>query len=301
MRAKILYTVLQVLGKMPSWWHYAWSSVFSYVVQYVIRYRREVVHTQLSKSFPDKDERAIRALERKYYQHLCDLGVEMIMLTSFDRRRLCSHVFVSNLELIEQIHQENNTIFFFLGHYGNWEWFTGLQAMLPCTEFNVLYKQQNGVWNEVMKRARSKFGSVLMEKSSAPKVIIRQRNDKKNRTYIFVADQTPGVAKAELFVDFLNQTTATLTGMDRLAKIRKAAVVYIDIESPKRGKYIVTAKEITRDASLLGDYELATAFMNTLEQTIVRQPELWLWSHKRWKFTPEMVKSAYPDKVIVRK
>ena len=220
------------------------------------------------------------------------------MLAAFGERRFRRHVSIENPELIEELHKENKRIFFLLGHYGNWEWYTGCQLLLPVTEFNVAFVRQKGAWHYVLSKLRSKFGAQLMDKWDAAKIIMHQRNDKSNKTYIMVADQAPGIEGAELFVDFLNQYTAVVTGMDRLAKMLGAAVVYVDVERPKLGNYRLKLVEMTRDASQLHKHQLSKDFMQLLEKTIKRKPELWLWSHKRWKVTPELVKERFPHKDI---
>lgn len=299
MKAKLLFRFLQLFGWLPSWWHYAISWVLSFVLQYIVGYRREVIQSNLRGSFPEISENELKELERAYYRHLCDLMVEIVMLTTFSKRRLKRHVTISNPELMEEIHSENPTIFFLLGHYGNWEWFTGCQELLPMTQFNVIYKPQHGLWNEVMCRARSRFGSQLIEMDDAPAQVFTRRNEKGNQTYIFVADQNPSIEHSVLFVDFLNRPTATITGMERLAKLRRAAAVYIDVERVKRGKYMITLQEMTRDVSKLKRFDLSVDFMHRLEKNILRQPEIWLWSHKRWKVGPEWLAKEYPDKEII--
>lgn len=273
--------------------------MISYILQYIVGYRREVIQSNLRGSFPNKSEEELKKLERAYYRYMSDLGVEIIMLTAFTRRRLGRHVSVSNPELMDAIHAENPTIFFLLGHYGNWEWFTGCQALLPMTQFNVIYKHQNGAWNDVMGLIRSRFGAQLMDMEAAPAQVLQRRNEKSNQTYIFVADQNPSVENSVLFVDFLHRPTATITGMERLARLRRAAAVYVDVERVRRGKYVITLREMTRDVSELSRFDLSVDFMHRLEQSIQRQPEIWLWSHKRWKVGPEWLAYQYPNKEII--
>lgn len=297
-RGHMLYHLLRLLGFLPSWCHYGVSGLVSYILQYVVGYRREVIRRNIVNSFPEKSEKERRKIERRFYRHLCDIGVEIVMLAAFGERRFRRHVSIVNPQLIEELHRENKRIFFLLGHYGNWEWFTGCQILLPMTEFNVTYLRQRGPWHYVLSRLRSKFGTKLMEKGEAAKLIVQERRDPTDKTYIMVADQSPDVVATELFVPFLNQYTAVVTGMDRLAKLLRAAVVYIDVERPKRGHYRLHLVEMTRDAGKLPKHQLSKDFMQMLEATIRRQPELWLWSHKRWKVTPEMVREQYPNKEV---
>lgn len=296
---RILYHFFGVIGKLPSWWHYLWADLLSYPLQYIVGYRKEVIRKNLRNSFPEKSHKELKSLEHKVYVNLCDLAVEIIMLCGFTERRLRRHVVLENGEIFGQLHNEgHNSIYMFLGHYGDWEWFTALQKFLPDTELNVLYHKQHGVWNYLMQRARSKFGAELLEKYAAPRVILSRRHDDVPRTYVFVADQSPGINNTHVFIDFFGQKTAVYTGMERLAQIAGSPVVYVEIKKPKRGQYRVRIELMTMDASEYGEGKLAQDFMKRLEETIRRAPEYWLWSHRRWRYSIEDVQNHFPERKI---
>ena len=44
------------------------------------------------------------------------------------------------------------------------------------------------------------------------------------------------------------------------------------------------------------DWEITDKYFQLLEETIRRQPELYLWSHKRWKRTREEFNLRYDEK-----
>ena len=51
----------------------------------------------------------------------------------------------------------------------------------------------------------------------------------------------------------------------------------------KRGHYAMEYHKLTDDASQLKDSELTQKYASHLEESIRKQPEDWMWSHKRWK------------------
>ena len=75
-----------------------------------------------------------------------------------------------------------------------------------------------------------------------------------------------------------------ITGIEKLAKKFKLAVVFMDIKKIKRGKYSTTFRVITDNAEQEKDYVVTEKYARMLEKMITRKPELWLWTHKRWKF-----------------
>ena len=77
------------------------------------------------------------------------------------------------------------------------------------------------------------------------------------------------------------------TNGERIMRKMNNAVFYTDMERPKRGKYVVTFKLITRTPAELEENAITKQFFAMLEDTIHREPHLYLWSHNRWKRTHE--------------
>jgi KDO2-lipid IV(A) lauroyltransferase len=62
-------------------------------------------------------------------------------------------------------------------------------------------------------------------------------------------------------------------------------VVFACIEKPRRGYYHATMKLAAEDSSQLPEGELTRRYVRYLEEVIRRNPDMWLWSHRRWKHT----------------
>lgn len=298
----VVYGVMWMLGQLPDFVHYFMADIIAFMVRRVMRYRVEVVEDNLRHAFPEVDDEEIDSLVARYYRHLGDLAVEYVMMAGFGRRRFLRHVSLKGAEVLRGIYADGvpNT-FMVLGHFGNWEWYTGLQVLLPETRFYVLYQRQSRVWNYVFYRIRSKFGARLLDKETAPRQIIGMRKSPESKTHIFVADQVPSADNVHLFLPFLHRNTATFTGMERLARALHAPVVYISSRQPRRGRYEVQVDLLTEDASTLPENDLTVDFMARLERDIMAQPELWLWSHKRWKYSVEDVHAANPHQEVVQR
>jgi len=104
---------------------------------------------------------------------------------------------------------------------------------------------------------------------------------------VFVADQTPVKHDATYFTTFLNQPTAFFLGIEKMAKLTDPAVIFCDVQSVKRGYYTYTIIPITNTPKETAPHEITEAYVKCLETMIRREPQYWLWSHRRWKFKPE--------------
>ena len=82
MKEKILFTLvnfaLKIIALLPYSVLYLFSSMIYPILYYVIRYRREVVHSNLINSFPEKSEKEIIEIEKNFYRHFCDYVMETL-------------------------------------------------------------------------------------------------------------------------------------------------------------------------------------------------------------------------------
>lgn len=131
---RVLYGLFAVVGLLPGWWHYLWSGLLSYILQYVIKYRRPEIEDNIRACFPHLSAKEHKQLVRANYLHLTDLAVEVIRMCAFTPNQMRKRVKITNPKLIEKLVNEGYpNIYMLLGHYGNWEWLTGLQLHLPRT------------------------------------------------------------------------------------------------------------------------------------------------------------------------
>ncbi|MGB4774113.1 MAG: lysophospholipid acyltransferase family protein, partial [Daejeonella sp.] len=113
----------------------------------------------------------------------------------------------------------------------------------------------------------------------------------KNEQYLmaFASDQTPAAIDSRYFTQFLNQPTAVFLGLEKIARSSNHPVVFCFTDRIKRGYYQAVFKTLVENPKETKEYEITDLHTFELEQIITKRPELWLWSHKRWKFKPEDV------------
>jgi KDO2-lipid IV(A) lauroyltransferase len=63
------------------------------------------------------------------------------------------------------------------------------------------------------------------------------------------------------------------------------SVVFVDIRREGRGIYNGEIQLITHEPKNAADFEITEKYIRLLEDSILRQPDNWLWSHRRWKFS----------------
>ena len=98
-----------------------------------------------------------------------------------------------------------------------------------------------------------------------------------------VADQTPFGRETDYWNEFLHQDTCWFTGLERMAKMLDYAVVFVDMRRTGRGRYEVHFELITDDPKSTEIGYIMEQYARLIEQSIIAQPDNWLWSHRRWK------------------
>jgi KDO2-lipid IV(A) lauroyltransferase len=105
----------------------------------------------------------------------------------------------------------------------------------------------------------------------------------------FIADQNPSDPKRVSWNDFLNRKTAFFKGPEFVARRYNNLVYFGEIIKLKRGYYEIKMKLAFEHPNETKEGELTEAYVRFLEDSIKRQPENWVWSHRRWKH-------IYPEK-----
>lgn len=288
-RAKFLYGLIYLLSLLPLWVHYLWSDVVYLLVYKILSYRVQVVRQNLSRSFPEKSENERKEIERQFYHWLCDYAVETVKLASMSPKQMKRRIKFVNADIINDIVKDGQSCAVYLGHYCNWEWVTSLPLWITedaqCGQ--IYHAVENGIIDQVMLHIRQRLGAVSIPMAETLRQLIKYKNENRSVVIGYIADQVPFWNNIHHWCQFLNQDTPVLTGTERLARKMNHAVLYMDLSRPKRGYYEVELKLITRTPQQMGEYEMTDAYFSMLEETIQREPQYWLWSHKRWKRTRE--------------
>lgn len=259
------------------------SDVIFVVLVNLWPYRRNVVLINLARCFPNLSEREVKQMLTAYFRHLADLIVAPFMLSNVKKNELDQLVMYDNIELIRELLAQNKSIVLMASHYGNWEYLLSLPLQTNCQVLAAYSPVSNRLVNSWLCKMRSRFGIKLIPKSEW----YRQALGWCERTpaiFVTIADQRPPES-GKYYLDFMNRKTFIQSGAARIAINRNAAVVYLDVVRKERNAYCFKFNLITANASRLGEADIMERYYKALETTIKRQPELWLWSHNRWKFS----------------
>ena len=288
----LVYGLTYIISLLPFKAMYLLADLVYIVTYYIIRYRRKIVRKNIKTSFPEKSKEEVVDIERKFYRWFCDYVFETFKLLSISEKKLLEHFEMNGLDVMEEYFDRGQDAAAILGHYCNWEWLSAVGIAYKRYYDNVkvgliYHRLRNAAMDRLFRKLRSNHKGECVHKKKILRFIAKYRGENRRTLLGYISDQAPKWENIHLFIPFLNHDTPVFTGGERIMRKMKNAVFFVEMERPKRGKYIANFKLITDEPQNLPPNEVTIRFFNMLEQSIRRQPEFYLWTHNRWKRTKE--------------
>ncbi len=200
--------LMRLAGAMPLRVHHALARPIAWLVGSVLRYRKDVVLINLSRSFPEKSYEEIRQISRRFYAHFARILTETVWFGACrgekgrERLRRSHLVELTNPEELNRLWAAAPQLMILQSHAGNWELIGGLREYagetpldLTPASFAVTYiSQHSAVWDAVMAANRTAPVADLgfegyVETSQVLRFVL-ERKDRKFG-YSFITDQYP--------------------------------------------------------------------------------------------------------------
>lgn len=291
---KIKLFPLWLLTLLPLRILYIFSDLLSFIAYYLVRYRRKVVAENLTHAFPEKSQKELKRIERRFYRYLADYFIESIYVINMSIKECLRRYNFKNPEVLAESYEQNRDIIIGAGHIGNWEWATSSSEVMQYRCTGIYRRLSNKLFDRLFIYIRSKYNSYPIPIKETLRALVKMRKENTRFGLYLIADQRPIREDLEFWITFLNQETPVITGIDRLSRKFDTHVYYLNVKRTRRGYYSVSFDLITDNPN--GEEKLAIAekFMRKVERSVIEQPEYWFWSHRRWRYSPEEFKPSSP-------
>lgn len=274
---------LKFLAWMPFWVLYGVSNFLFVLIFNVFGYRKKVVETNLRNSFPDYSNSQIEVVTRKFYRHFCDTIVEIIKLLHVSEKQLDKRISFKNIEHLHKFHEQGKSVTVLMSHYANWEYIPFISCKLEAASASIYHVLKNQDFDDLMKKMRGQFGLKLFPMESSLRSLINLQKEAGDYIVGVIADQTPHSEFNRTWLTFLNQETYVYMGPEKIATMFNHAVAYMKMTKPRRGHYVLEVVPVMENAKESEPFEIISTYYKLLGNQIKEQPELWLWTHRRWK------------------
>jgi hypothetical protein len=296
--------ILHLFQKLPLGFHYGVGRCFEFVTKYLIGYRRDVIITNLSRSFPEKKYDEIEQLKDEAYRYMGEIFAEAMWYGGcrnnperFENQNLIE-IDEADIQILRNLYKSKPGLMLLNSHLGNWEItaaiFSSLNRFFSKEEIEkikeatcVVYKRlSNPFWDRFIGENRQATLDGTFHGYIESSNILRHAmmNKNKKSIYLFPTDQYPYyLSKMHEIPSFMNQKTETMAGGAILAHKLGLAVFELCFVRKERGHYKVKFEKICDDASECTAMNIMESYYSILEKYIKSDPSIYLWSHKRWR------------------
>jgi len=271
---------------MPFGMLYVISDILYVPVYHVVRYRRKIVRRNLTSCFPGKPKAEIKRIEKRFYRHFIDQVLETVKMCTITPEEMQRRMKFTNIDKVNELLRDGKSYATFIGHYCNWEWVSSsgmwLNRYSDC--YQIYHRLANKHMDDLMLRIRERFGNVCVPMRETVRHIAKVIKDPKPIIVGFISDQSPKRRESKYFIDFLNHRVPVLTGTEKLTKHFGLGALFLQVRRVRRGYYEAEFQVLHPEPEKLRDFELTDLYFKRLEEEIRREPELYLWTHNRFKY-----------------
>jgi Kdo2-lipid IVA lauroyltransferase/acyltransferase len=277
----LVYGILYLFSLLPLPILYLFSDLAYFIIYYLIGYRKDVVMQNLDIAFPEKSVKEKTRIAKDFYHNFTDTFIETVKFISADKSFFDRHL-KADFSIVEPIYKKGRAVQFHVGHNFNWELANlAMPSHLPDKVVGVYMPLKNRIFDRLFREIRSKFGTLLVAATRMREEMMPYRG----KQYILglIADQSPPGPNKAYWVNFFGRPTAFLKAPEDAARRNNLPVFFAHFTKIKRGYYQGHIELGSENPSELPPGELTRIYAVYLERTMSANPEMWLWSHRRWK------------------
>ncbi|MCI9845764.1 lysophospholipid acyltransferase family protein [Flavobacterium pectinovorum] len=279
----LAYPLLWLISILPFRIFYWFSDCVYLLVYYVIGYRKKVVRANLALALPHLSDTERKKTEKKFYQHMCDMFLEMIKTMSISAEEMEKRFHVTNIDLILDYAKKGKSVILVASHYASYEWLLTINPKIGFQGVAVYKKLANPYFDKLIRKIRSKYNTELIETKKAIPLMAQNQRDGVLSLYGLASDQSPKLDRIFHSSKFMGVEVPVHTGAEMLAKKYALSVVFVKVKKVKRGYYEATFVSLADNPKDFEDFKITEMYLKEVEKQILEAPEYYLWTHKRWK------------------
>jgi Kdo2-lipid IVA lauroyltransferase/acyltransferase len=252
---------------------------FVYVVD--APHRRTALEN-LAAAFPGRPASEHRALTRAMFAHFGSLLLELLKFGSYTPEQMLAAVDIEGEDRVRQAQQAGKGILFFTGHFGYWEIQAIVHALRGYPTSVLARPLDNPQLHQWLERIRTRTGGSVIYRQGAVRKMLRELAS--NHGIAVLIDQH--LQSDAIYVDFFQRPAATTSALAALALRTGAAVIPVFALPLPGGRYRLIYEHPV-DPPRADDPDPIHSFTqrctDVLEMYVRRNPERWLWMHRRWR------------------
>ena len=287
----LIYALLKTLNMLPRSVQFSLGNFLGHIFFETLEERREISRWNLKKCFPEKKDEEIDIILKKSFLLLGKSLFDFLNAFWASDKKLKELLinFEEVKEVVDLKNPSRGKLLLFM-HTPNLDLVVRMASLfMPVS--GMARPQSNKIVDNLFKASRKKF----TERIFKPNEILDLLDFlKKGKACLYAPDQDYGY-KSSIFVEFFGHKALTVKFPYIAAKKADCDVYLFSLEK-RDSKY-----EVNLDRVILKGHKMEEDLREInlrIEEKIKKNPENYLWSHRRFKNRPEGEKSFYPEDLL---
>jgi KDO2-lipid IV(A) lauroyltransferase len=254
----------------------------------VLPHLRRHAEINLRLAFPAMAESERAHIQRGVFRNLGRLLGEVSQFPRLNRRNIEQVVVYEGLQNYLDAVAQGRGVILLTGHIGAWELSVFAHSLYGYPMSFLKRNVDNPLVEALAESRRARFGNRGIDKRGSVREVLKTL---KAGGVVGILADLNAAREEGLFVDFFGLPACTTAGVATLA-LRTGAVVlpgYLLWDEARRIHRLHFEKPLAtiNTGNQKEDVQANTArYTAALEAVIRRQPDQWLWIHRRWKTRP---------------
>lgn len=249
----------------------------------VDRGHRRLAFRQLQAAFPSKSAAECRRITRRTFAHFGRSLTILLKFSTLTPDQIRARITVDGDDRVRQALAGGKGALLVTGHFGFWE-VQGIGHPLVLPPMSVLARRlDNPYLHDLLERVRTSTGNHVIYRRGAVRRVLRALQE--NEAIAILIDQHIQPVDA-VTVTFFGRPASTTSAAAALALRTGAPVIPLFCLPTPDGRYRLVYEHPV-EPPLAGTPDPVTEFTqrctDVLEMYVRRNPDLWLWMHRRWR------------------
>jgi KDO2-lipid IV(A) lauroyltransferase len=281
--------LLKIFGWMPRSIAYRAARILSRLGFPLVNRQRNAGLKNLAMAMPGLSAAERESILRACFDNLGRLLVEFSHFPELDKSNISKYVVYDGFENFAEGIRRGKGVIFLTGHFGAWELSSFAHSIYGHPMKFVVREIDNPRVERLISNYRTRGGNAPVSRRNASRDILKALRN--NETVGILMDQNT-VREEGVFADFFDIPAATTPAVATFALRTGAAVIpgflIWDEALQKHRLRFDPALELIQTGDRASDIlENTKMFNRVLEGYVRKNPDQWLWIHRRWKTRPE--------------
>ena len=285
----ILILLMRVGVLIPFRLQVFFGKIIGKLIYPVMAELRKTAYSNISNCFPEKKQPQVTLLVKQHFEAIGISLFETANAYYASDKKINKMLTINNEQHFTEALKKEGGIILLCSHF--MPLMLGSRALLIKHKIANIYRPQNNeLFDQVMVKGYIKNGAIMI-KNTDTRSILKAINN--SLPIWYAPDQDLGKNNS-IFAPLFGIQTATASATSRLAKNNKTRVIPYSFIRTRHG-YEMSFDKPLKNYPTSDAIKDASKTNQILEKQILKNPEQYLWIHRRFKTRPEGEENFYSE------